>query len=198
MADMIIKNFLFSMLACSSMAFAGSSASAATVVSNIGADLSASPYTFDYAGSSFTFGFNGDYFGGGPVTIKTSGGGEVNTIFGQPTTNFIDRGVVTFGPSMQYAAFSTATPIKFTNGDNFIGLRAVAPGGGAFYGYAYSTNNVLNTIGFETVADTIVTATTSTGAVPELAVWAMMIAGFGLVGAAMRRRVRAPVANAQA
>jgi PEP-CTERM motif len=34
------------------------------------------------------------------------------------------------------------------------------------------------------------------GAVPEPATWAMMLAGFGMVGGAMRRRVRVTVSNA--
>ena len=114
----------------------------------------------------------------------------MNTIFGQPTTNFIDRGVVTFGPSMQYAAFASATPIRFSNGNNFIGLRAVTAGGEEFYGFAFSTNNVLNTVGFESVAGVTITATNAAGAVPEPASWAMMIGGFGMIGAASRRRVR--------
>lgn len=192
---MFFRNLTLGMFTCSAIAFAAP-VNAAPVITAINADLSASPYTFNFVGGSFTFGFNGDYFGGGPVTIKTGGGAEVNTIFGQPTTNFIDRGVVTFGPSMQYAAFSTETPIRFTNGDNFIGLRTVAPNGDAFYGFAFSTNNVLNTIGFENVANTTITATSAAGAVPEPATWAMMIGGFAMAGVAMRRRARTTVTHA--
>jgi hypothetical protein len=184
---MSIKSLVAGACACSAIAFAATAAVAAPAYTSINADLSASPYTFNQSGSSFTFGFNGDYLGGGPITIQTAGGGEVNTIFGQPTTYFTDRGTVSFGPSMQYAAFSTATPIRFTNGNNFIGLRAVASNGDTFYGFAFTTNNVLNSVGFETVANTTITATT---AVPEPATWAMMIGGFGLAGAAMRRRPR--------
>jgi len=141
-------------------------------------------------GSSFTFGFNGDYFGGGPLTFSSAAGGQINTIFGAPTTYFIDRAPVTFGPGDQYAAFATPTPIRFSNGSNFIGLRAVAGNGDAFYGFAYTTNNVLNSFGFESVANRAITATTATGAVPETATWGMMIAGFGMMGAAMRTRRR--------
>ena len=183
------KLIVLSSAACSLLALSATAATAAPLVRAIGADLSVSDYSFDFfRGGSFTFGFNGDYFGGGPITISTADGGEVNTIFGQPTTYFTDRGAVTFGPDMNYAAFASETPIRFTNGDNFIGLRAIAANGDTFYGYAFTTNNVLNTIGFETVANTAITASVAAGAVPEPATWAMMIGGFGLAGAAMRRR----------
>jgi hypothetical protein len=78
-------------------------ASAARVVTAINADLSFGAYTFTNQGADFTFGFNGDYFGGGPLTFSSANGGEINTIFGSPTTNFADGrgGPVTFGPSMQ-------------------------------------------------------------------------------------------------
>lgn len=177
--------------ACSAIVFAASAGLAAPVITNIGADLSLGDFTFTQAnGATLTFGFNGDYFGGGPTTIRTANGGEVNTIFGQPTTYFVDRGTVSFGPGMNYSAFADETPIRFTNGDNFIGLRAVTGNGDAFYGFAFTTNNTLNTIGFETTANATITATTAAGAVPEPTTWAMMIGGFGLLGAAARRRNR--------
>lgn len=163
---------------------ATAAASAAPIYTSIGADLSAGTYTFNTNNSAFTFGSNGQIFTG-PITVQTAGGGEVNTIFGQPTTNFIDRGTVTFGPNMQYTAFPTATPVRFSNGDNFIGLRATDAAGQQFYGFAYTTNSRLNSIGFETTAGAAITAT---AAVPEPAAWAMMIGGFGLVGGGLRRR----------
>ncbi len=165
-----------------------SPAFAARVITAANADVSSTPYVFNFQGSSFTFGFNGDYFGGGPLTISTGNGGAVNTIFGQPTTNFADGrgGPVTFGPTLNYDAFATATPIRFTNGDNFIGLRATV-GTGTYYGYAFSTNNVIRSIGFENVADATITAVTG---VPEPTTWAMSIAGVGMIGGALRRRPR--------
>jgi hypothetical protein len=184
---MILRVTALAAFAC--LALAGTAAPAATVVAGVGADLSASPFTFNYNGALFTFGFNGDYFGGGPLTIGTASGGQVNTIFGAPTTNFADGrgGPLRFGSGDQYAAFGSATPIRFTNGDNFIGLRAITEAG-TFYGYAFSSNNMLNTVGFETVADTPITATTSlSSAVPEPTTWALIIIGIGFTGAAMRR-----------
>ena len=189
---MTLRKAVLAIAVCSAASSAGTPTLAAPVITAISTDLSRSPYTFNYLGSAFTFGFNGDYFSGGPLTISTASGGEINTIFGQPTTNFADGrgGPVTFGPNMQYAAFASPTPIRFSNGGNLIGLRAVTATG-TYYGYAFSTNNLLNSIGFETVAGAVVTATTAIpAAVPEPASWAMMIIGFGLVGAAWRKRSR--------
>ena len=183
-----MKINMLAIVACSAIALAASSASAAPVVTAVSVDL-ATPYTFTYQGSAFTFGFNGNFFAG-PVTVSTANGGQVNTVLGQPTTNFTDRNTVTFGPNQQYAAFANTTPISFTNGDNFIGLRATLANGDAFYGFAYTSNNVLNSFGFETLANTAITATTAmpVAAVPEPASWAMMIGGFGLMGGVFRRR----------
>ncbi|MBM6577728.1 PEPxxWA-CTERM sorting domain-containing protein [Microvirga sp. SRT01] len=176
------------MLAAASTMFvmAASTAAATPIITNIGADLSTSPYTFTYMGSSFTFGSNGQLFTG-PITVSTANGGEINTTFGEPSAYFPDRGTVSFGPGMNFAAFPTETAIRFSNGENYFGLRAVT-NTGTFYGFAYSSDNILNTIGFETVADATITATTMAGAVPEPATWAMMIGGIGMVGGAMRRR----------
>ena len=186
---MHFKSLAMALAAGSTLALAAAPASATRVVTTINADLSAGAYTFAEQGAGFTFGFNGDYYGGGPVTISTFTGGQANTIFGQTTTNFADGrgGPLSFGPNDQYAAFATPTPIRFTNGDNFIGLRAVTANG-TFYGYAFTTNNVLNTVGFESVADRAVTAIQG---VPEPASWALMLGGFGLTGVMMRRRRRA-------
>lgn len=189
---MTLRKAVLAIAVCSAATIAATPTLAAPMITAISADLSRSPYTFDYLGSAFTFGFNGDYFGAGPVTVSTATGGEINTIFGQPTTNFADGrgGPVTFGPSMQYATFASPTPIRFSNGGNLIGLRAVTAAG-TYYGYAFSTNNLLNSIGFESVAGAAVAATTAIpSAVPEPASWAMMIMGFGVVGAAMRKRSR--------
>jgi hypothetical protein len=174
--------------ACAAIAVVPATAMAARKITSINADVSSTPYTFDFQGSTFTFGFNGDYFGGGPITISTATGGAVNTIFGQPTTNFADGrgGPLSFGPNDNYGAFTDPTPIRFTNGDNFIGLRATS-GTDNFYGYAFTSNNILNTIGFETTAGQSVTAST---AVPEPATWAMFIVGVGLVGGTLRRKNR--------
>lgn len=164
-------------------------ASAAPVLHSVGADFSAAAYTFNLGDSSFTFTGTGDWFA--PTAV--SGTGAFNTIFGNPTTNFVDRGSVTFGPTDQYAAFPRPTTINFSNGENFIGLRASA-GDEYFYGFAYTTNNVLNSYGFESVAGLAITPTVAAAAaVPEPASWALMVVGFGAIGAAVRRSRRTEV-----
>ena len=171
-----------------STAFAAAPAAAQVSVTPIGVDFASTAYTFTFGQSTFTFTGTGDPFG--PLAISTGGTGQVNSFFGSPTTNFADRGTVTFGPDMQYSSFSTPTPIRFSNGDNLIGLSATS-GGDTFFGFAFTTNSVLNSIGFATAPGATVTATTAiTAAVPEPATWAMMLIGFGAMGVSMRRRRR--------
>ncbi|MBB5687843.1 PEPxxWA-CTERM sorting domain-containing protein [Sphingobium boeckii] len=157
---------------------------AAPVIVSVNTSFAASPFTFTSGDSVFTFSATGDFTA--PTAIKTGGTGKVNTIFGQPTTNFVDRSTLTFGRNDQYGAFAAATPIRFSNGENFIGLQATS-GGSIFYGFAYTSDNILKSYGFENVAGRAITATTA-GPVPEPATWAMMLTGFGAVGSAMRRR----------
>ncbi len=168
-------------------------ASAAPVITAVGTSYATTPYTFTFAGGSFTFSNSGDIFG--PTAIRTGGTGQVNTVFGSPTTYFVDRGTVAIGPGLQFAAFPTTTPVRFSNGDNFFGLSATS-GADTFYGFAFTTNNILNSFGFETVAGRAITATAAIPApVPEPATWAMMLFGFGAAGLALRRRARlAPLA----
>ena len=163
-----------------------SPALAATVLVQGSTNYSSSPVTFSFGDSIFTFASTGDPFA--PTAVSTGGTGQINTIFGSPTTNFVDRGTVTFGPGMQYAAFNALTTISFSNGDNFIGLRATS-GTDVFFGYAFTTNNILNGVVFNNVAGQSITASVNLpAAVPEPATWAMMLLGFGAIGFTMRRR----------
>jgi len=166
-------------------------------VTAIGANYASTPYTYTIGGNSFTFSGTGDIFA--PTAIATSGGAMVNTIFGSPTTNFVDRGTVSFGPNDQYASFGSATPIRFSNGDNFIGLSALL-NGSTYYGYAFTTNTILNSIAFQTTPGVAITASTAIpAAVPEPATWMMMLVGFGAIGASIRlRRRRSAMALAAA
>ena len=159
----------------------------------VGQSYAGTPISFTLGDSTFTFNATGDIFA--PTAGDGSGTAEFNTIFGQPTSYFVDRGTVTFGADQQYAAFASPTTISYSNGDNFIGLRAT-DGTNVYYGFAYTTDDVLNSYGFETTPGATITATTAAGpagAVPEPASWALMLGGFGMVGGAMRSRKRAGV-----
>lgn len=165
---------------------------AAPVVTGVNADLSASPFTFSYLGSSFTV----DGRGGFPnfLSISTTGNAAVRTVFGNPSSDFTNRGTVVYDQNTLggFASFASPTTIPFTNGENFIGLR-VTSGGENFFGYLFTTNSTLNSFGFETVANTAIRPTTdipAAAAVPEPATWAMMIGGFGMIGGALRVRTR--------
>jgi acetyl esterase/lipase len=160
-------------------------ATAAPVITSVGADYSTTPFTFSLGDSSFTFSGTGDWFA--PTAVQTGGTGQINSIFGSPTSYFVDRGTVTFGADKQYTAFGSATTINYSNSNNFIGLRATS-GSDVFYGFAFTTDNILNSYGFENVAGREITATVASGAVPEPASWVLMLSGFGLVGGTLRRR----------
>lgn len=173
-------------LAIGTTALSASPASAASVLVQGSTNYSTSPVTFSFGDSTFTLAATGNIFA--PTAISTGGTGQVNTIFGQPTTYFVDRGTVTFGPGMQYAAFNALTTIPSSNGNNFFGLRATS-GTDVFFGYAFTTNNILNGVVFNNVAGQAITASVNLpAAVPEPGTWAMMLLGFGAIGFAMRRR----------
>ena len=169
--------------------------SAAPVITAVNADLLTSPFTFSYMGGTFTFGGMNtfpDY-----INVTTEGSAAVRTVFGRPSTDFTNRGTVVYDQNTLggFGSFPSQTTVPTTNGDNFLGLR-VTVGGDNYYGFAYTTNATLNSYGFETAANTGITATTAIPAVPEPASWALMIVGFGTIGTAMRRRQRVRTAFA--
>lgn len=184
--------FLFRAICGSGLAMFASTAFGAPVVTAVGGNASLSPVSFTYMGSVFTFGATGDLFN--PLTVQNSTVGAFNSFGGflgipvTPTSSFVDRGTVTFGPNDRFASFLTPTVVPFSLGQNFIGLRATV-GADNFYGFAYTTNTIVNSIGFETTANEAITATTAiAAAVPEPGTWVLMILGFGAVGYGLRRR----------
>lgn len=179
--------------ACAAVAIVASApAQAAPVITTVNADLLAAPFAATFQGATFTFSATNNIFA--PLTVQSDSTGAYSAFGGflgiplSPTSSFTNRGTVTYGPSFgTFAPFTTPTNVASSNGENFIGLRAMV-GSDFYYGFAFTTNNVLNSFGFETTANTAITATTALGAVPEPATWAMIILGMGVVGFAMRRR----------
>lgn len=186
----MMKARLIAAAAVATAAGVAAPADAAPVVVGVYQDLATGPFSFTVDGATFTFSGTGDLFN--PVAVMTGGSGAVNSFGGflgipiAPTSDFIDRGDVAFGPGDQFTAFSRATPVPSSNGDNYIGLRA-GTGNALFYGFAYTTDTVLNFYGFETAPYQAIAATAS---VPEPAVWTMLIVGFGAIGGAVRYRRR--------
>jgi len=179
--------------ACAAVAIlAGAPAQAAPVITTVNANLLTAPFTAAFQGATFTFSATNNIFA--PLNVQSNSSGAYSAFGGflgiplSPTSSFTNRGTVTYGPSSgAFASFATTTNVASSNGENFIGLRAMV-GNDYYYGFAFTTNNVLNSYGFETAANTAITATTALSAVPEPATWGMMILGMGIVGFAMRRR----------
>jgi hypothetical protein len=175
-----------------SVAMTATAAQAAPVVTTVNADLASSPFSFSFLGSTFTFTGTGGF--PNYLAVSTTDGAAVRTVFGSPSSDFTNRNTVSYdeGTLGGYGSFATLTTIPTTNGENYLGLR-VTSGGQNYYGFAFTTDTMLNSYGFETTANTAITATTDlAAAVPETATWMMMIVGLGAVGGSLRsqRRVK--------
>jgi PEP-CTERM motif len=116
------------------------------------------------------------YFAGSPainainIHLDNSGAGGVFS----PSSIFVDGIAQAFtGPALGSIGWASIGGLNLTGGSHTIQFNQGGP-----------TNW------------TFVSEVTFSGAIPEPASWAMMIAGFGLVGAAMRRRPSSRAANA--
>ncbi len=166
---------------------AASPSIAAPVIVSAKANLLTSPFTFNVQDISFTLSAVDSF--SAPLVVSNSINGAFSSVFGNPSSSFVDRGTVQYGPGVfgSYTSFLTPTSVNFSNADNFLGIRATV-GTDNYYGFVYTTNNVLNSYGFETAANTVITATVA--AVPEPTTWAIMLVGFGMMGASLRYRRR--------
>ena len=129
------------------------------------------------------------FFAFNPDAVATTGSVEVDS-FGapfydppQPTSFFTDRGgsVGPDGDGGQYRSFPTAAVIPYSLSESIVAFRFDL-GQGFQYGYADIAGPILHGFRYETTPG----ASVAIAAIPEPASWTMMIAGFGLVGAAAR------------
>lgn len=182
-----MKKIVLATLAASAMSIA-IPANAATTLVSLGTPLTAGiSQSFSFGGSTFTFGGSGS----SSVTVQNTAGAAIQAFGGffgialTPSASFTNRGTVTYGPTgTQYASFTSPTIDSSISQLSFVGLRS-NDGTNNFFGFAYLSGRTLVGYGYESIANTAVTATT---AVPEPASWTMMIGGFGIMGGVMRRR----------
>lgn len=108
--------------------------------------------------------------------------------------NTIDRGVKDFAilistDGVDYTEVFNGTMAR-ANGDSLAAQRFAIAGAAQYVKFDLFNNYAQGTIydPYATGLSEVRFASVETGAVPEPASWAFMIAGFGLAGAAMRRR----------
>lgn len=180
---------MYRMFLCTAALAVSFPASAAVVVLASNVDFAAAPFTFGVtSGDQFTFTYDSrEFFDPSPVLVQTTGTAQVTTVFGAPSVNFTDP-PSTFGPDA-FPGFSSVpvpTRASFTLTPSDLGLR-YAVGSDYYYGYARFAGSFIDSVAFETEANTPILAG-ALAAVPEPGTWAMMIVGFGIVGGALRRR----------
>jgi PEP-CTERM motif len=146
---------------------------------------------------------------GGPVSFSlrlcggsTTPGGTryaTNNTAGSLLTFNFSTPINAFGAFFGGLQFGPQSTLRFSNGSaQSIPISALGDGGFSFLGFQDSTASITS-ITVATTNDVISVddvrfAFVGGPAVPEPASWAMMIAGFGLVGGVMRRRANGAVA----
>ena len=189
---MHLKAFLSAAVAVSVLAIAAP-ASAAVVGLTPNVDLSTGAYTATFGDASYTFSYTPN--GYNTISLAVGGTGEVygNTFLEQGQPSALQVGVTVPDQLSLGEFFAPTSPasINFSIATTYVALQFMNAGQ-TFYGYAQVGGSFLNSIAFNDVPNgSIITGqeiTGAPGAVPEAASWAMMIAGFGLVGGALRRR----------
>ncbi len=170
----------------------GMPAAAAVQTVKVNATFGQAPdnYTYDFGGgNSLTFTVvDPAFFATNPDGVSTAGNAQVGSLgpfFGNgPTSYFTNRGG-SIGPETPFFYNSYATPaaIPFSIVDGLVPFRFDL-GQGYQYGYADVGGSLVHGFRFDTTPGVNV----ALAAIPEPASWAMMLAGFGIVGAASRRR----------
>lgn len=171
-----------------SSGFTGAQGAAFTAISGSLAAGDTFDFTIDFKGSqtltlinptflwafSYAVGAETDVTGTGTLSLLDSSGNAFLTSSAKTDT----EGKIHFGQQFEPADFAGGLPSTLT----FYGVHYV--GTLDAYDDPTVTSRVYNDPAFYFTADRV----SFTNAVPEPASWALMIAGFGLTGAAMRRR----------
>jgi hypothetical protein len=159
-------------------------ASAAIVLTEPDADFSAAPYTISFDGGAATYTFTDIYDPStDPLTVaavSTGGAAMVNSFLGQPIA--FQLGTVVGATGYEFAALPTATGIPFSIAEDSIGLE-FSLSDGIHYGFVTTLGPEVIQYGYNTTPGGLITI----GA-PEPATWVMVIVGFGILGAAARKR----------
>jgi len=188
--DIIMKALACSILAASTalVAFSAPAQAATCLVSDITGPQAAADCDGYFSGNIFNNG------GSNPATVVAA----------LQSLGLADAGSIDFGdlyndPAFKLSDLSGATTLAFSGaselfGDTYIGIHWGGQGGGQSAIYKISFDEptaAIDILGQNPggSSNAVLFATQPVpGAVPEPASWAMMIAGFGLVGSAMRRR----------
>jgi hypothetical protein len=133
----------------------------------------------------------------GTSYLSVLGGGSATINFG-PTLGFqFDWGSIdSYNTLTVYTNFGSGVVIPGTNFVNPANGNQISPGtNGLFTVFSDDPSEQFTGIKLESGTNSfeIDNLAIQSGAVPEPATWAMLIAGFGLVGVAMRRRSMTPV-----
>jgi hypothetical protein len=175
------------LLACAgALSIAASQASAATyIITGVG---SGSLNGTAFSNKSFTFTLVGSPSSGTSVDPLTS---AKVTIAGFAETTFqIATRLRESGTFLYLSRGSNGSDLFGMQFLSPLNLTAANPGSQALSAFTSSFTGVDTSLGALTFTsiDQVTFTSTLAAPVPEPATWAMMIAGFGLVGAAMRRR----------
>jgi hypothetical protein len=162
---------------------------AAVRVTNVDRDVSAMPYTFDLgAGGALTFDSNVSGFASA-YGVATTGSAQVFSVFGAPS--LFQPFAETSFPSQQlgaFANFANSTAVPFSLSAGTLGFKFTLQGAD-YFGLAKTSGAFIDAIFVQDVAGADISlAVSEPGAVPEPGAWALLILGFGAVGATLRRR----------
>lgn len=186
---------LFALFSAATAAVACSPASAAIVSLASNVDLSAQPsnsFTVPVGtGSSYTFSYTAGSFS--PVSIATNGNAQVfGNGFGSTNAaaplqlDVVVPDQLSLG---EFFSINGSAPISFSIALVNVALR-FTDAGQTYYGYAQVGGSFLNQLAINTTPGASIRTGEPAAAapVPEPATWAMMVAGFGLIGGALRSR----------